>query len=243
MTWGNRFRLLLGAIAVLVVVAGLTLVFNQRQHSATSDTATITAADYPVGSTYPGTVTKVEAKEGQQVRTGDPLVSVRSASLLHDLRQGLVTVKSLGYSVSPTGVIQFQSAVDGTVHGVLVRPGMFVQAGGKLLTVAKAGSLTVAAKVSLTPTDYGRLTRGAPVDLLLPNQTSVPGRVQQIAVSTVGDRAVAQIEVTSDKLTDGGDGGLIQSGTPVTATVHLRDDGPLAGSVDAGRALLRKVGL
>ena len=243
MTWGNRFRLLLGAIAVLVVLAGLTLVFNQRQHSATSETAVLTAVDYPVGSTYPGTVTAVDVKEGQQVRTGDPLVSIRSASLLHDLRQGLVTTKSLGYSVSKTGVIQFQAAVDGTVHGVAVRPGMFVQAGGKLVTVAKAGSLTVAAKVSLTPTDYGRLKRGAAVDVLLPNQQTIPGRVGQIAVSTVGDRAVAQVQVTSDQLVDGADGGLIQSGTPVTATVHLRDDGPLAGPADAGMALLRKVGL
>lgn len=243
MTWGNRFRLLFGTIAVLAVVAGLTLVFNQRQHSATSETATLTAVDYPVGSTYPGTVTQVDVKEGQQVATGDPLVSVRSASLLHDLRQGLITVNSLGYSVSKTGVIRFESAVDGTVHGLEVRPGMFVQAGGTLLTVAKTGSLTVAAKVSLTPTDYGRLTRGSAVDLLLPNQKTVEGRVGEISVSTVGDRAVAQIEVTSDHLVDGGEGGLIQAGTPVTATVHLRDDGPLAGSVDAGRALLRKVGL
>ena len=109
MTWGNRFRLLFGAIAVLVVLAGLTLVFNQRQHSATSETATLTAVDYPVGSTYPGTVTEVDVKEGQRVRSGDPLVSVRSASLLHDLRQGLVTAKSLGYTVSKSGVIQFHA--------------------------------------------------------------------------------------------------------------------------------------
>ena len=129
------------------------------------------------------------------------------------------------------------------MHGLTVKPGMFVQAGGKLVTVSKAGSLTVAAKVSLTPTDYGRLTRGAAVDLLLPNQQTIPGKVGEIAVSTVGDRAVAQIQVTSDRLVDGGEGGLIQPGTPVTATVHLRDDGPLAGTVDAGRALLRKVGL
>ncbi|WP_375407421.1 biotin/lipoyl-binding protein [uncultured Amnibacterium sp.] len=243
MTWGNRFRLLFGSIGVLVLVAALTLVFNQRQHSATSETATITAVDYPVGSTYSGTVTQVEVKEGQQVRAGQPLVAVRSASLLHDLRQGLVTTSSLGYSVSKTGVIQFESAVDGTVRGLEVRSGMFVQAGDTLLRIAKAGSLTVTAKVSLTPTDYGRLAHGAVVDLLLPNQSTVEGRVGEIAVSTAGARAVAQIEVTSTQLVDGGEGGLIQSGTPVTATVHLKDDGPLSGVLDAGRALLRKVGL
>lgn len=243
MTWGNRFRLFLGTIGVLVLVAALTVVFNQRQHSATSETATITAVDYPVGSTYPGTVTAVDVQEGQQVQAGDPLVSVRSASLLHDLRQGLVTAKSLGYTVSPSGVIRFESAVDGTVHDLQVRPGMFVQAGAKLATVAKADSLTVAAKVSLTAADFGRLDRGARVDLLLPNQRTVQGRVGDISVATTGDRALADLEVTSSALSDGGDDGLIQSGTPVTATVHLRDDGPLAGVLDAGQGLLRQIGL
>lgn len=243
MTWGNRFRMLFGTLGVVVLVAGLTLVFNQRQHSATSETATITAVDYPVGSTYPGTVTQVAVKDGDVVRTGDPLVSVRSASLLHDLRQGLVTAKSLGYSVSRSGVISFESAVDGTVHGLKVRPGMFVQSGGTLVTVAKAGSLTVAAKVLLTPTDYGRLSRGANVDLLLPNQRTVEGRVDELSVTTTGDQALAQLVVSSDRLVDGSEDGLVQAGTPVTATVHLRDDGPLAGVADAGMALLQKVGL
>ncbi|MBW4042256.1 MAG: HlyD family efflux transporter periplasmic adaptor subunit [Acidobacteria bacterium] len=243
MTWGNRIRLLFGSIGVIVLVAALTVVFNQRQHSATSDTASITAVDYPVGSTYSGTVTQVLVTEGQRVHAGEALVSVRSASLLHDLRQGVVTAKSVGYTVSSTGVIEFQSAVDGTVHGLQVQTGMFVPAGSTLLTVAKAGSLSVSAKLSLTPTDYGRLARGAAVDLILPDQRTVPGRVGDVSVSTAGSRAVAQIDVTSTQLVDNGDGGLIQAGTPVTAVVHLRDDGPLAGVVDAGTALLRKVGL
>jgi multidrug resistance efflux pump len=243
MTWGNRIRLFLGSIGVIVLVAGLTVVFNQRQHSATSDAATITAVDYPVGSTYSGTVTQVLVKEGERVHAGDALVSVRSASLLHDLRQGVVTAKSVGYTVSSTGVIRFESAVDGTVHGLQVQTGMFVPAGSTLLTVAKNGTLSVSAKLSLTPTDYGRLAKGATVDLVLPDQSTVAGKVGDIAVSSAGSRAVAQIDVTSKQLADDGDGGLIQAGTPVTAIVHLKDGGPLAGVVDAGTALLRKVGL
>ncbi|GAA2749636.1 HlyD family efflux transporter periplasmic adaptor subunit [Amnibacterium kyonggiense] len=243
MTWGNRARLFFGSIGVLVLVAALTIVFNQRQHSATSETATITAVDYPVGSTYSGTVTDVLVTEGEQVRKGDPLISVRSASLLHDLRQGVVTAQSVGYSVSSTGIIRFESAVDGTVHGLDVQTGMFVPAGSTLLTVAKTGSLSVSARLSLTPTDYGRLAKGASVDLVLPDQTTIPGRVDEVSVSTANSRAVAQIDVVSFRLRDDADGGLIQAGTPVTAIVHLRDDGPLAGVVDAGTALLRKVGL
>jgi multidrug resistance efflux pump len=243
MTWGNRFRLLFGSIGVLVLVAALTLVFNQRQHTATSSTATIAAIDYPVGVTYSGTVTAVQVKDGDQVHAGDPLVSVRSASLLHDLRQNLVTPTSLGYSVTRNGTIRFTASVDGTVTGLTARVGAFVQAGSRLLTVAKASSLFVTAKVVLTAADYGRVAQGSVVDLLLPDQRSVQGRVRDISVTTVGDSAQAQLTVASTALTDGADNGIIQAGTPVTATVHLRDDGPLAGVADKGLALLRKVGL
>ena len=243
MTWGNRFRLLAGSVAVLVLVAGLTLVFNQRQHTATSSTATIDAIDYPVGVMYSGTVTAVAVKNGESVTTGDTLVSVRSASLLHDLRLGLVTPTSLGYSVSKDGTIRFTSPVAGTVTGLVARVGAFVQAGSRLLTVARADSLFVTAKVVLTPADYGRLSHGAAVDLLLPNQRTIVGRVDEIAVTTVGAQAQAKLTVSSRALVDGSDNGLVQPGTPVTATVHLRDDGPLAGISDEGRALLRQIGL
>lgn len=243
MTWANRFRLLFGSIGVVLLVATLTVVFNQRQHSAASQSATIAAIDYPVGSTYAGTVTRVEVKNGDEVHAGDTLVSVRSASLLHDLKQGLVTTNSLGYSVSKTGVIQFESAVDGTVHDLSVQPGMFVPSGATLLTVAKAHSLFVNAKVLLTAADYGRLQRGGEVDLLLPNQRTVEGRVGTVSVTTTGSQALADIKIASSGLVDGSEGGLVQAGTPVTATVHLRDDGPFAGVLDAGRGLLRRIGL
>ncbi len=244
MTWGNRLKLFLGTIGVIALVAACTLVFNQRQHAATSVAATITADEYPVGSTYAGTVTAVSVKPGDSVRAGQELASVRSATLLHDLRLGLVTASSLGYHVSKDGTIRFTSAVAGRVSDLTARSGAFLQAGGTLMTIDKAGSLTVSARYLLSPTDYGRLARGATVDVLLPDQRTIEGSVRSIAVTTTaGGRAQAQLTVSSASLVDGADNGIVQAGTPITAVVHLRDDGPLGGITDKAAALMRQVGL
>ena len=69
------------------------------------------------------------------------------------------------------------------------------------------------------------------------------GSVEKIEVQTVSGQAQSTILVSSRGLVEGTDDGLITPGTPVTATLHLRDDGPLAGPSDAFAALLRKIGL
>lgn len=243
MTWPNRLKLLVGSVAVLALVAGLTLLFNQRQHTVTTSAAAIAAAEYPVGSDYAGTVTAVHVKQGQTVRAGDRLVSVQSGALLHDLEQKVVTRAALGYTVSKKGLITFRAPVSGTVTGLQTRAGAFVAAGSALLTVDRAGSLFVTARVRLSPTDYARLHTGAPVDLMLPNQRTVTGHVSDIAVTTAEGVTQADLKVVSGALVEGGDNGLVVPGTPVTSSVHLRDDGPLAGVHDRVSAFLRRIGL
>lgn len=243
MTWANRFRLLLGSIAVLAVVGALTVLFNQRQHEVTSTTASVAGARYPVGSDYAGTVTHVAVRPGQEVAAGAELLTVQSASLLHDLRQHLVNPSTLAYRVSPTGRITFTAPVAARVADLRTRTGAFVAAGGTLLNLDAVDSLYVQAKVSLTASDYGRLEKGAVVDVLLPNQREVQGRVSDIGVTTTSGRTQATLTVRGTGLQEGDQNGLIVPGTPVTATVHLRDDGPLAGVTEAAAGFLRHVGL
>jgi hypothetical protein len=49
--------------------------------------------------------------------------------------------------------------------------------------------------------------------------------------------------VDSPELTTGNLGDLTKSGTPVVATIHLRDDGPLAGVSDLTFDFLQQIGL
>ena len=53
----------------------------------------------------------------------------------------------------------------------------------------------------------------------------------------------APLSVASSELVMGGAGGLIASGTPVTAILHLTEEGPLAGVKSAFRQFLEQIGV
>jgi multidrug resistance efflux pump len=243
MTWSSRLRLFVGGLAVIAIVAGLTLLFNQRQHQATSSSAAITAVEYPVGSDYAGTVTRTFVEQGQTVEKGAPLLTVQSATLLRDVRQKAITRTTEAYRVTDSGAMTFLAPVGGTVASTGVQLGAFVQAGSTLLTLDKTDSLAVSAQYLLTARDYERIGEHASVDLRLPNEQVLAGKVSDISVSTEDGRAQAKITVASSGLKEGGDHGLIRAGTPVTAVLHLRDDGPLAGVQDKLRDFLQHIGL
>jgi len=243
MTWTARIKLALGLVVVLAVVAGATLVFTQRQAQVTSTSATIQAQEYGVGTDYSGTVTGQSVDVGDTVRAGDPLFEVQSLSLLQDIGRGLVTYDTDSYSVAADGTMTFRSTVDGTVASVTAKEGSFVQAGADLAVIDKVDSLTVQADFLLTPRDYERIEDGAEVDLLLPDQKTLRGVVETVAVVTKDGNAETSIRVASDGLVQGDRNGLVTPGTPVEATLHLRDDGILAGPVDQAHQFLRQIGL
>ena len=243
MTWMNRLKLTTGILVVFVIVAASTMIFTQRQQQAYSMSAEIAAQEYSVGTDYSGTITKSFVENGQSVKEGDTLFELQSLSLLQDIQMGLVTYETSTYSVDDAGVLTLKAAVDGTVADVVLKEGGFVQAGGTLATIDKSGTLFVKADFVLTPRDYERIVEGAEVDLTLPNQTSVAGRVSEVAVETKDGSAETTLQVASDDLVEGSYAGLVTPGTPVTAKLHLRNDGVLAGPADSMQGFLRQIGL
>ncbi len=243
MTWGNRFRLLLGLVIVVVLVASLTLVFNQRQQQATSTSASIGAVAYPVGTDYGGIVTRQYVQAGDTVERGQKIFDVQSLRLQQDVAAGLVSAKSAAYPVSRDGTATLVATVSGHIASIDVQQGAFAQAGAVLAHIDRSGSLFVKAAFTLTARDYARIGDGAAVQILLPNQRTVQGKVGSIEVQTVNGSAQSTIHVVSSQLVEGSDNGLVSPGTPVVATLRLRDDGIFSGPSDAFADLLRKLGL
>ncbi len=243
MTWASRAKLFFGLVVVVIVVAILTIVFNQRQSQSASITAFIDAVHYPVGIDYGGTVISSNVKNGDRVTKGETLFTLQSPSLQADLQRGLLKPNTITYSVTEAGVITLTAAVTGTVTGVSTQAGSFVQAGQVLASIDKAGSLFVSAQYTLSPRDYSRIANGASVDILLPNQMTVVGRVSSIDVSTVQGDAKTTIKIASDKLIEGAYNDLVKPGTPVSASLTLRNDGIFAGVEDGMTDFLRKIGL
>jgi len=59
----------------------------------------------------------------------------------------------------------------------------------------------------------------------------------------VDGQADADVTIASDGLVMGGAGGLVASGTPVTAILHLKEEGPLAGVRSAWLEFLQQIGV
>lgn len=243
MTWPNRLKLLLGLIVVLGVVAGGTIVFTQRQNSVQSASAAIDAENVTVGAVYAGTVVQQLVEQGDTVAVGDPLLVVRSTQLSRDLEEEVVAAEDLTGVDAAAGTYQVVATVAGTIDRVDAPLGDFVVGGGIAAEIDRAGSLTVEAEFVLSPRDYARVAPGASVDLLLPDDETITGTVSKIEVETVDGHAKSTVTVASDALTVGAKQALYQPGTPVRATLHLRDEGPLAGPGDALRDFLRRLGL
>ena len=92
MTWLNRFKMILGIVGVIVIVAGLTVVFNQRQSQVTTATAALVAEQYPVGTDYGAVMLNRLVYDDDIVAAGDVLFILQSPSLESDISKGLVTL-------------------------------------------------------------------------------------------------------------------------------------------------------
>jgi multidrug resistance efflux pump len=244
MTWTNRLRLTAGLLAVIALVAALTIVFNQRQHRAQSLTASISTNSYDVGAGYGGTVTKQYVEENDVVAVGDKLFTMQSPALSKDVANKVKVKGTEAYDVSTKkGTITYKATVAGQVDQLGARLGTTLTGGQPFARITVTGSQFVQAQFLLTPRDYERVQVGAPVSILLPDNEKVAGSVSNIKVSTQQGNAAADIRVDSPDLANPDLSTLTRSGTPVVATVELRDDGPLAGTDDAVFAFLRQIGL
>jgi multidrug resistance efflux pump len=243
MTWASRLKLFGGSLVVLLIVAASTVVFTQRQSQVVSTSAAIAAEEYAVGTDYSGTITKQYVTVGDTVAKGDKLFDLKSLSVKQDVSSQLLSYDSTSYSVRPDGTMTFRATVSGRVSKIDTKEGGFVTAGADLATIDRSGSLYVLGDYALTPRDYERIRQGAPVDLMLPNQTVIPGTVKQISVTTTNGTAQTEIHVASSGLAQGSYSGLVNPGTPVTATLHLRQDGVFAGAQDALLQFVQKIGL
>lgn len=243
MTWKNRFKLFVGLIAVVAVVGVFTVVFNQRQSSVTSASASIQAERYPVGMDYGGTLSERFVDDGERVTEGQVLFTLESATLQADLAKGLVKMDTVAYSVGTDGLVTLTASVAGTVTDITSEPGSFVQAGQVLATINRSGSLYVSADYVLSSRDYSRIEDGAAVEIVLPNQTKVSGHVKSIEVQTADGEAETTLRVESDGLVEGANNNLVSRGTPVKAVLQLRDDGILAGTKDGLSDFFQQIGL
>jgi len=225
MTWASRFRLIVGTLLVLVLAALATYKLNETKGVAASDSAQILAKEYTVGTPYAGLVVDQMVDVGDAVVTGQPLFVLDSATLQYDVKNGFAKPATEATQIDDQGRLVVLATGDGTVTKIGSERGTFVQSATELATVQKANTLYVQAEYTLTAKEYARVADDAPVTVVLPNQRSIVAHVDKVKVETVAGEAQAVMTLTGDALTDGAQNGLVSAGTPVTAELHLQNDG------------------
>ena len=241
MTWANRFKLLLGLALVLLIVAAATLVFNQRQTQVRSTSAQVGAQHYDVGTDYGGIVTDAYVMVGDEVREGQRMFAVRSLQLERDISMGVISPAR--ESVEQDGLLVVRASTSGVVSEIELGEGSFAAAGAVLATIDAEASLFAEAEFILTPRDFGRVEDDAEVTLRLPDGREYTGTVTDITVRTEDGNAHVTARIDSGAIADAQEDALVKPGTPLDATLQLRDDGPLAGVHDALSDFARKIGL
>lgn len=243
MTWENRLRLFAGSIAVFMLVAGLTLVFNQRQNQITSFTGQVAADVYVVGADYAGTVIDQKVEAGNRVIVGQELFTVQSLQLKEALANGLKIADTQAYRVDAgQGTLTYYAVIAGVVTEINAKLGNSVPAGGWLASITDGGERFVEARFRLLPRDYARLREGASSEIILPNDQTIAGVVTAVSVETGADGTVSTLRLVAPELDDVADT-LANPGTPVTVIVSLQDTGPLAGVSDLLNDFLVKIGV
>lgn len=254
MTWRGRIRLGLGLLGVVALTAVLTMVLNARNGVVESRSAALAAETYPVGTDYGGTLVAQLVQIGDQVAAGQPMFELRSSAVQRDVAQRLVDTGALPYELRADGTLVLAASDAGRVASLTYPLGSFVPANSTIATVQRAGSLYIEGEFVLTAQDYARLAPDATLEVLLPSNRSVDAQVRRIQVQTEDGEARTEVEAYSAQLGDATADGLFAVGSPVTATLHLRNDGLVTDATawvlgridvaaDAATSVLRRIGL
>jgi multidrug resistance efflux pump len=233
MTWGSRFRLLAGTLVVLVIAALATYKLNENKGVAASDSAQILGKTYDIGTPYAGLVVDQLVEVGDEVAEGEPMFVVDSASLQYDIVNGFAKPATTATQIDAEGRLVILATGNGTVTELGADRGTFVQAASKLATVQRENTLYVQAEYTLTANEYARVDDRATASVELPNHRTIQAQVSKVQVETVGGEAQAVMTLTGPELKDGAQNGLVSSGTPVTATLQLSNDGVVTRTADA----------
>jgi multidrug resistance efflux pump len=239
MTWSNRLRLGLGIVLVIALAGVLTFHLNAQKGLAKSTDGTITSEHYNVASPYSGLVTDQLVEKHDTVKAGDPLFIIDSAALRNEIALDMEPSSTPATTVKKDGTVVVTATSAGLVTDVEAQKGSFVQGSSTLAKVDRAGTLKVEADFTLTPNEYARVEDKAPVTIVLPNQKQLNGTVETVDVKTKNGNAEAVVTVASKELKLGAENGLVATGTPVTAELHLKNNGVVSTVADNVKTFFR----
>ena len=222
MSFLTRVKYLFGTLLVLSAVGALTVHLNDRISTVHAAAATLTAHEYPVGTSYSGLLVANHTHVGDTVHAGDVLFVVQSNDLARDIANHAVKPAKAPYDVRHHDELVIRAPSAGKVVKVGYVQGAFLPPDAKLASIQKAGTMRVDAKFHLSPREYALIRKADAVQVTLPNDRTVRAKVTRLTVTTKGDQAETEVRARAPQFDNRG---LFSAGTPVRAQVRLNDHG------------------
>jgi len=219
----GKLRLMIGILVVVLLVGGLTLYLNYAMSLSHSVKATLDAQARSVGTDYSGLVVKQNVEQGQEVSKDDVLFEIDSQELKQRLSNG--SLSSAGLALDPaTQNLQLRATNSGVVDDIFFREGAYVAGGAVVATVYVIDSLFVKAHFQLSPPDYARIEKDKKIELLFPDNTRKEAEITTINLESSEDKENVDTVITAKILDTDMSDFRFSVGTPVDATLHLKQD-------------------
>lgn len=222
MSFLTRVKYLFGTLLVLSAVGALTVHLNDRISTVQAASATLTAHEYSVGTSYSGTLVADHTHVGDTVKAGQVLFVVQSNDLARDISNHAVKPKKAPYDVRHHDELVVRAPSAGKVVKVGYVKGAFLPSDATLASIQKTGTTRVDAKFHLSPREYALIRKAHSLQVTLPDDRTVRAKVTRVTVTTKGDQAQTEVRARAPQFDNRG---LFSAGTPVRAQVRLNDHG------------------
>ena len=219
----GKLRFFIGILVVILLVGGLTVYLNYAMSISHSVKATLDAQARAIGTDYSGLVVKQHVEEGQEVAKDDVLFEIDSLELKQGLSSG--TISATGLPLNPdTQNLQLRANNSGVVDEIFFREGAYIASGAVIASVFVVDSLFVKAHFQLSPPDYARIEKDKPIELLFPDNTTKKAEITSINLESSEDEENVDTVITAKILDADMSDFRFSVGTPVDATLYLKQD-------------------
>ncbi len=231
---------MIGVLFVVLAIFGLFVYLNYSMSNITSKTAQLDSDQYVVSVDYGGTVEKQYVRVGDIVKKDDPLFEIKSPALQAEISASRKTKDDLLYTLTDSGNILLRAASSGVVRNVQFAQGSYVPNNAQMATLTIDGTDYVTAKYSLNAPDYARINRNHPLEVTLPDNTTLNAKVFDVTLERSGDSVVTVVKARFDK--DATIPATFSSGTPVSTTWELEYNNLYKSIADWAKSVIRPAG-
>lgn len=163
-----RIQLVKWLLIIGVIITGALFWKFERQSYIVSTQGELQSNAYTVGIDYTGVILNVLVKTGDTVTKDQPLVVLKSSTLIERLNEAKVSKEDLIYDLTSENDIILKAQSDGIVNDIFFTQGSFVPANSEILTVVD-NEYFIQAEFTVPESDFYLITQDTPAVMSIGN--------------------------------------------------------------------------